>query len=523
MLEPLAARGELPVLGRLMAEGARGTLRSVVPPITPAAWASFATGKRPGKHGVYDFHVYDPRGYGDTFVTSRSLREPTIWHLLTAAGRRVGVVNLPVMYPPDPAAGTVVSGFDTPSLAAEFTAPADLRRRILERIPDYLLTAVADPTDPNLERDEAFEDFARQVERSCEQRTRIAQDLLADGAWDVFMCHYQDTDILQHRAWRFLVEPERHPAQAARLARVYRRLDTLIGDLLAAAPAGALVLVVSDHGFGAQTGRVHPNTLLHRWGYLAWRGRRRDRLRRSVRKRLVRFGIGREGTRPVPDSWISDARKQSFARSLPVHWHRTRAYVALAEIHGLLYLNLRGREPGGTVAPGEEARALAAELRERLLAVRDPRGDGPVFADVLPGDEVYPDDPHGRRPDLVLVPRPDLTVSRDLNHRRWIDHYPVVSGTHRPEGLLIAGGSGVRPGPLDRDVELVDLAPTILAAAGVAVPEDVDGRVLSELFVEPPAVAWTAPAARTSGPDAGLSAAEEAQVTERLRALGYMA
>jgi predicted AlkP superfamily phosphohydrolase/phosphomutase len=191
---------------------------------------------------------------------------------------------------------------------------------------------------------------------------------------------------------------------------------------------------------------------------------------------------------------------------------------------GLLDLNLRGREPGGIVSPGWEQDALAAEIQQKLRAVRDPKDGAPVFADVPLGREVFPDDPHGTRPDLVLLPRPEYSVYRDLNHRRWIDHYPLMSGTHRPEGILIASGDGVRAGRLTSEANLADLAPTILAAAGSPVPDDMDGRVLEELFLTPPRVtriAGTYRAAADRG-DQGLTPEEETEVVQRLRALGYM-
>ncbi len=521
VLEPLVAGGDMPTLAALIRDGAWGVARSVVPPITPAAWSSFMTGKRPSKHGIYDFRVYDPRTRRDRFVTSRALREPTMWELLTAADRRVATVNLPVTYPPNPRAGTVVSGFDTPSLGAEFTHPRELRTRILERIPDYFFIAVPSADDPNLERDDCFEDFVRQVERAHEQRTEVALDLLADGPWDAFMLHYQDIDILQHRTWRFIADRSRYPARWARLRQAYRHLDGQLARVLAASPAEALRLVVSDHGFGSHEGRVYPNVLLRRWGYLVWAGRRRDRLMRSVRKRLARFGLGRPRRRPS-DPWIAQVRDRSLERMLPLVWRRTRAYVALAEMYGLLYLNVRGREPGGIVPPGPAQQALAEEIAARLRAVRDPRDGAPVFAEVLAGAAVFPEDPLGTRPDLVLIPRPEYSVYRDLNHRRWLDHYPVTSGTHRPEGIFIAAGDGIRPGRLAHDIELVDLAPTVLASAGLPVPDDMDGRVLEEIFVSAPVVTRTGPTVRAPAVDAALSPEEEAEVVERLRSLGYM-
>jgi predicted AlkP superfamily phosphohydrolase/phosphomutase len=208
-------------------------------------------------------------------------------------------------------------------------------------------------------------------------------------------------------------------------------------------------------------------------------------------------------------------------RALPVRWRSTRAYVALAEIYGLLYVNQRGREPEGVVEPGEATDRLVTELLERFAAVRDPRDDTAVFEQVRRGADVYPDDPHGVRPDLVLVPRGGMSVYRDLNPKRWIEHYDIPGGTHRSTGVLVAAGPGIRPGRLCAN--LVDLAPTMLACVGAPVPDDLDGRVLTELFLEPPWVRFVPPTGPSDTRDASdLDAEEEAQVRERLRALGYM-
>jgi len=240
-----------------------------------------------------------------------------------------------------------------------------------------------------------------------------------------------------------------------------------------------------------------------------------------VRKRLAAVGLAER--RPVyPASWIARSRMRTIERVLPLRWRRTRAYVPLADIYGQVFLNQTGREPDGVVAPGPQSTALREEVRRRLLDVRDPSTGEPVLAEVTPGEEVYPDDPLGRRPDLVLVPAPGFAVSRGLNLRRWLDRYPVLSGTHRPDGILIASGEGVRPGRLGDPASIVDLAPTILAAAGVPVPDDMDGRVLTELFVTPPVVQRVAADADRHAGDEVLSTEEEAQVGDRLRALGYL-
>jgi len=521
VLRPLIDIGDLPVLGGLVAAGAHGLLDSVIPPITPTAWSSFLTGKEPGKHGIYDFHVFDPRLRRTSFITSRALREPTLWELLTRAGRRVAVVNLPMMFPPPTDAGTVVSGFDTPSTSAPFTHPPELREEILARYPDYRFVATPPADDENLVRPGSLEAFAAAAERTIDQRAGVALELLGRGPWDVCMLHVQDTDALQHRGWRFLAQPDRYPEQWERLRRVYRRLDAHLGTLLAAAPRDALTVVLSDHGFGPYTGSVYPNVLLERWGYLSWRGRTRERLARSLRKRLARLGLRPKGPSREA-SWIARSRARTLEGTLPLRWRRTRAYVPISDIYGQLFLNARGREPDGVVEPGAASAALREEIRTRLLAERDPGTGRPVFANVARGEEVYPDDALGRRPDLVLIPEPGFTVSRGLNLRRWLDHHAILSGTHRQQGILIASGPGIRPGPLTRPARITDLAPTILAACGLPVPDDMDGRVLTELFEVPPEVRTAAATGARRGDDAALSDEEEAQVGDPLRALGYL-
>ncbi len=112
LIEPWAAAGYLPNFARLMARGVHGELESTLPPVTSPAWPCFMTGCNPGKHGVFDF--IRPHGDGFDLVNSTSIRQPTIWQILSEAGLQVGVMNVPVTYPAQPVNGFMITGLLSP-------------------------------------------------------------------------------------------------------------------------------------------------------------------------------------------------------------------------------------------------------------------------------------------------------------------------------------------------------------------------------------------------------------------------
>ncbi|MCB0005568.1 MAG: alkaline phosphatase family protein, partial [Anaerolineales bacterium] len=126
LIKPWAKAGHLPNLARLMAGGAHGNLMSTLPPVTSPAWPTFMTGCNPGKHGVFDF--IQPSGADFSLVNATKIKQPTIWQRLSQAGYRVGVLNVPVTYPPQPLNGFMVSGILSPK-GVDISFPADLISR----------------------------------------------------------------------------------------------------------------------------------------------------------------------------------------------------------------------------------------------------------------------------------------------------------------------------------------------------------------------------------------------------------
>ena len=124
VLLPRIERGQMPNLAALLHEGVWGGLQSTTPPFSAQAWVSLATGKNQARHGVVDFWEPSPErapGQRRSFVTARLVRGETLWQTAGRHGRRVGVVNVPVTYPPQTVNGYLVSGFLTPQSSGDFT------------------------------------------------------------------------------------------------------------------------------------------------------------------------------------------------------------------------------------------------------------------------------------------------------------------------------------------------------------------------------------------------------------------
>ncbi|MBN1490302.1 MAG: alkaline phosphatase family protein [Phycisphaerae bacterium] len=520
VLGPLMDAGRMPHLKHLIDTGTSGILDSTRPPITPAAWTTFMTGKGPGRHGIVDFERYDLDANQLTFNSTFEIREKTIWEILSEKHFRVGSIMVPMTYPPRRVNGFVISGFETPSTDTDFTFPRDLKDDILRRWPDYSYRS--DWQRKAFGGNALFDRNMRHIERSFEQGYELTEYCGDRYGWDVLMVLFKLVDNLQHKAWRYL-DPRtagKYPERAERSAQCHTALDATLKKLSAYAERhNATLLIMSDHGHGSLDGKAQPNRLLQDWGYLSLRSRLTQSRNRA--SQIWRRVLGKKNNRFAEGS--------AFDRELAVDWAHTRACVMHAGMYGFLYLNVAGRQPDGVV-PQHEYEALRDEIRARLLAVttRDRSGrEVQIFPEVHKPEELYrcSRDEQPWMPDLLLVPQPGVAVVRKIRGGRPVRWCSTrrMEGTHRVEGILVAHGPHVRRGHRVRG-NLADIAPTILAASGLRVPIDMEGRILSELFDTPPSIEFEPPrAAEQAKREQEVYTEQEKEVlTKRLSDLGYL-
>jgi predicted AlkP superfamily phosphohydrolase/phosphomutase len=304
-----------------------------------------------------------------------------------------------------------------------------------------------------------FEDVDMTVAKSEEMLLGALEE--ADD-WDLLVHYFEFTDRVQHVMYRYFDEehPLYHEEGAERwrdaIPAAYRRMDEIVGRVMAGMPEGTRLFVLSDHGFAPWRRTMNYNTWLAREGYLTLKGEGPDRANLEDLFDQGEFFVN-------------------------VDWSRTRAYAMGL---GNIYINLAGREGQGIVQPGEEYRQLLAEIRDRLEAYTDAEtGEHPV-AHVFTRDEAY----GVYDPQLI----PDLFPSNSRGYRvGWQDTLGIIarevvepnldvwSGDHCSVYPPLVDGVLFSNQPLDApDPYMADVPATLLDLFDVEPSVELDGESL---------------------------------------------
>ncbi len=530
LLNPLMDIGLMPVFQNLVRTGSAGILESSIPPVSAPAWVSFQTGVNPGKHGIVDFFRYQAGSYEPTLVSPRVIKTPTVWDLLSAQGRRVCVLNVPVTYPPWPVNGYMISGFMTPGVDTAFTYPADLRERLLAQVPDYVIAPQGDiATD-------GVSGFIKKMLHTIQKRWQAARWLLDLESWDLFMVQFQATDVLQHALWDCLDSTQagyaRYSEAERRLAhQFYHILDEIIGDLIQRA-GDTSVIIMSDHGFGPARKRVYLNRWLANQKYLALTGNARMQMQSGIEDMIKRLDFMGLRHRLFPKGVGSVRAKmiRKLTQNPWIDWAHTRAHVPFGTTYASLYINRVDREAQGCV-PESAYELLRDELIERLPTLTDPSTGQPVVEKVYRREEIFTGPAVLDLPDLLVRPYGGYLLETRFKGTRLFDSLPAhLSGLHRMEGLYVLSGGALGNHRHEGRAHITDLAPTILQLLDVPVPQWMDGQgLLTSLLSELPdslSFMSTHPSPNLlpgqKEETEAYSSEEASKVVERLHDLGYL-
>jgi predicted AlkP superfamily phosphohydrolase/phosphomutase len=432
---------DMPNIKKLMKNGIYGILKSCHPPITIPAWMVMCTSTNAGKLGIYGFRHRKDFSYKDIWIAnSKTIKKDTIWNVLSKHGKKCCIIGVTPTYPPKKINGWLISGFITPDSKKDYTYPPSLKKEIEKLVGEYKFD-VKFRTD---RKDELLHDIYDMTEK----RFKVVKYLIENKDWDFFMFVEIGIDRLYHGFWKFYDKNHHLYVPNNRYENVIREyhkyFDTQIGEILSIIDKNTVVFVVSDHGAKRMKGCVCVNEWLIREGYLV------------LNKKP-------EGIISLDDASIN--------------WQKTTAW-GWGGYYARIFLNMKGREKEGVVPP-EKYEIMRTEIAHKLKALRDPAGlkmDTIVFRP----EDIYKEC-KGSPPDLMvyfdnLSWRAAGTVGHNTLYLSENDTGPD-DAVHDWNGIFIKYDPH-RKIHKKIDIDILDVAPTILDSMGVQIPSDMEGKII---------------------------------------------
>jgi len=457
LIDRWIAKGELPNIERAIESGVKGDLQSVLPPVTSPNWKSYATGKNPGKFGIFWWENIDTKNHRVYYPHDRKHTELEYWELLSKAGQ-TGVLNVPTTYPPKKTGEFIVAG-PPDGKDSGYAYPEQLEHR-LEAEYNYKVTLENMVT---VSPDEAAEEILKLINK----RFSVAQDLFDERDLSFLQVTTFYLNTLHHYFW-----------DHEYTRRGWEIIDEYLGDFL---DEGHDIILMSDHGATEIDTIFHVNSWLEQNDYLE--------LDADTAKLMYRLGINRSRLLRV----LSLAGLTQFATYAPQFFRNLvpteqgelprqsktsnldwEASDALASGQGPVYLLLNH----GT----EQYEETKHELIGELEGLEQPDGR-PLFNGVYDGGEVYTGRFEIEAPDIVLDQVPGVHIQGNLGREEVFskpsrEHWVAEN---KRNGLFVATGPSFDTGSVE-SLSILDLAPTMLHLNGQAVPTDMDGDVRLDVF-----------------------------------------
>ncbi len=332
----------------------------------------------------------------------------------------------------------------------EIDQPEDFSTVVSDSVGRYYTQGLPEDTEALINKVLSPDEFLQQTELVLQERLRLLDFAMDHYGGGLFFFYFGSTDQISHMFWGARssdhpgITPEFHAKYKNLVEELYVRMDGIIAKVAKRFP-DAVLMVISDHGFGEYRRRFNLNTWLRDNGYAKMR-------RPDIPKMAGNFDAS-----------------------------GTRAY---AVGFNSLYINLKGREARGVVSPAQK-QALMDELTTKLKAFRDPDTGAKVIEEVYQTSKTFsgPMLPWG--PDMVIGYALGYRSSGESamgvfsnklvedNTRAWnADH---MNAPYLVPGVLFCNRKIVVENP-----DLVDIAPSILARFGIAKPSPMEGRDLFE-------------------------------------------
>jgi predicted AlkP superfamily phosphohydrolase/phosphomutase len=494
LVDRWADEGLLPSFAALSANGITYPLENDVEYLPDTLWTDVISGRSSAAAGLYwqpeQVHV------GEARLRPNSLddfRLTPFWQHASDAGRRVAVIDAAYAPPASDLNGVLLRDWGAHSAGfGRGSDPPGYLDEIVARYGDYPLPhghsraeGRAWGCDVHDGSRAALEDLPQRLAEAVALKTRVVLGELERQDSDLVFAVFHEGHCAGHQLWHFMdetspwYEPDAPDSLKNGVRSVYARLDRSLGEILERVESDTHVFVVLTRGMRSHVGGWQLLTeILVRLGYTgagAVAGSVRSRLPAPMRRTI----------KAVIRGPLRERLKSASGTSVhPLENPRTRALSVRCGGNGAIRLNVRGREPFGSIEPGHEYDEACAELTRELEALQDADTGEPVVEDVSRADFVFGERYHPNLPDLIVqfrqqgaissVRSPRIgTVSEPARDRRF-----ARSGEHTPHVRLWHYGPGVGNWETVPGGHAIDVAPTVLELLSVPLAAELEGGPL---------------------------------------------
>ena len=459
LIAPWIEYGILPNLKYLKENGTWGYMQSQLPPVTCPNWKCYSTGKNPGKLGVFWWEIVDTKNRKIMIPNSESFHGKEIFDYINERGLKVGVINMPTTYPPKEIKGFLVAG-GPDCVENDYTFPPNLQS-YLEQKYHYRVH----PPYP-IYTNQATHKEVEAILQLIDTRFQVAKDFLNQVDFLHMTVFY--INVLQH----FFYQDK--PVEIA-----WKRIDQRLGEFL---EEDLNLILVSDHGSSEIDIVFNINTWLESEGYLTIKensgmilsklGIHKEKLNRFVHRWELKKIL-----KKITPEWIisaipfSDGVFSKRAKGDKLDWDTSKV---IASNQGPVYLTMSKTD--------SQYEPLREELIEKLGNLIYPNTGKKIFKKVWKCEEIYSSEFSEFAPDLLLEQADGVFIDGNIGRKTIFNQPRKWKAENIRNGIFLAHGQAIKKGFQIDTCQIVDIAPTILHWINIAIPEDMDGRVLMELF-----------------------------------------
>ncbi|KYK23100.1 hypothetical protein AYK24_01415 [Thermoplasmatales archaeon SG8-52-4] len=467
LINDMMEAGELPNIQNLKQNGVWGDMKSCIPPITFPAWKCYSTGKNPGKLGVFWWEYLDIKNKKSIIPDSRSFDSKEIWDYLNDNGITTGIIGMPTTYPPKKVNGFIISG--GPDAGEEdFTYPKSIEKDVKEKY-GYFPNFFDKLIQINEENKQKVIDISL---KQIESNFKISEILYEKNKTDFLqVCTFTINGPLQH--FFYNAEPTK---------KAWKIVDSYIGLLK---DKFQYIIIHSDHGTSKMKKQFFINAWFEKEGYLF--------RKKSFGEFLVIIGLNRFLNALEKINLIDFIMKfkifQSFTKLIPnkrgffgetegkaifqkVNWKKSKV---VGSAQGPIYFN-------NTILTENEKNRLKVEIINKLESFKDPETGKNPIEKVYRREDIYSGKYANIAPELIALDSDEYHnkggIGMDILFRK-----SIWKGNNSINGLYLISGKGIKKGE-KINIDIYDLAPTILHIFDVSIPSDIDGKVLKEIFEE---------------------------------------